>query len=366
MSSEASGAGQTRDDVQNRTGSRPRWRLLAGMGWLATAGAAAVGCAALWWSDDLGERTGLRLVADYAAFMSVTFAWHAALAMVGVVGMAVLIRRRWLGLAALGVGLLCGVPEAGVALRRSEVVERQSVATTPALTLMSVNTMYSRVDGGALLREIREHGPDVIVFQEWTERGERSIRPLLEGAYPHWVSAARDDAFGQAVCSRWRFARPARLFPPGIGGREPQITVEVELAGRPVRVTNVHTLPPKSPRHFAGQRELVRGLSAWIESGAADRPHVLAGDFNAVARSATMARLRRAGMSDAHQAAARWGRGSTWPRIGVLRHVPGIRLDHVMHGPEMLCLGAQECRDIGSDHKPVVARLMWRKADRTD
>jgi endonuclease/exonuclease/phosphatase (EEP) superfamily protein YafD len=75
-------------------------------------------------------------------------------------------------------------------------------------------------------------------------------------------------------------------------------------------------------------------------------------------------RLRAAGLVEAHgrgrrgASAGRW-RGTTWPRTGALRWAPGIRLDHVLHAPALVCDYAAVCADVGSDHAPIVARFKW-------
>lgn len=340
-----------------------RWPLLAALAWMAAGCAALAGLAAAGWPDDLRELGRLRTTASYAAFMCATFAFHAGVAMIGVAFLAMVMRRRRLLVVAAGAGLLCAGPELWWSVWRDRPEAKAADATRPVFTVMSMNVLYGRADPAQVRALVEEHEPDIIVFQEWTARAEQHIRPALEVSYPHWAVSDREDAFGQAVCSRRPFIRAARMFLPG-GGHEPQITVEIEHDGRPLRVTNVHTLPPVSLAYFAEQRRVTRELAGWragTDAGddPADAPHVLAGDFNAVSRSSTLAHLRRAGWREAHRGAGAIGRGSTWPRLGWLRWAPGIKLDHVLHTDELVCESSAVGRDMGSDHAPVVARFRW-------
>jgi endonuclease/exonuclease/phosphatase (EEP) superfamily protein YafD len=284
--------------------------------------------------------------------------------MAAVVVFAAFARRRRLAIVAAALALIASGPEFLISARARLIRSSPSAAGSPVLTLMSANLLYGRADPQRLLTCIHEHRPDVIVFQEWTPRSVDSIKPLLLADYPHWCEAARDDAFGQAVCSRRPFTRPPRVFPPTGGWREPQITVTLDLGDREVRITDVHILPPVDMTHFREQRRMAAGLAALThpsDNSSYDGPHtdILAGDFNAVSRSAVLAKVLDTGMIEAHGSAPSRGRprGATWPRTGLLRHTPGIRLDHVLHAPWLRCVETVVCDDVGSDHAPVVARL---------
>lgn len=347
------------EESPKQAGRRARCSLLAALGWCGVIVAMAMGVLAIVWPDELEEARGVWRIANHCAFMSATFAYHAGIAMVAVAGFALWARRKRLAAAALAAVVVAAGPEMVLALERggAGLAERASPGST--ITIMSANVLYGRVDPERFAREVGAYRPDVIVFQEWTSRAVQRLKPILEAESPHWAEASREDAFGQAVCSRRAFAAPAKMYLMG-DVNEPQITVTIEHEGRPLKVTNVHTLPPVSAEHVREQRGLVRALAEWAESDAPDRPQVMAGDFNAVSRSAVLARLRRAGMVEAHREADRMGRGSTWPRTGVLRWVPGIKLDHVLHTSELWCVESVVCADVRSDHAPIVARLVWQ------
>lgn len=335
---------------------RGRWRLVAAIAWLAVGGGMMVGAMAAWWPDDLSEAGSVRTRLNYVAFMCATFAFHAGVAMMGVVVAAVVMRRRRLAAAAVIAGVLCAGPEGWWAVYR---VGAPGTATD-SITIMSSNVLRGRADPGRLLKALDLHRPDIVVIQEWTARAKERLGPTLEARFPHRVEAMGEHSSGQAIFSKRIFSEPTRTMAPSPIA-EPQMTVTVELEGRPLHVTNVHVPPPVSAVHRREQRRMTALLAADVECDDAGRPHILAGDLNAVSRSANLHRLRVAGWREAHRGAGAIGRGSTWPRIGTLRWAPGIRLDHVLHTDELVCEASAVCEDVGSDHAPVVARLRWAK-----
>lgn len=348
-------------DRSRRRSARPTWPLIAALGWLAVFGAALAVAAAWLWPDRLADAPNSWLAAHYAAFMAATFVFHAGLAMLPVLVFALPVRRRRLALASLLLFIAAAGPDLiTLASRRSPSTDR-----TGTIAIMSANLMYGRADVVRFRQVVEAHKPDVIVIQEWTAAGARAFKPILLADYPHVVESDRDDAFGQAVFSRKPFTADPKIYPPiARVGTEPQITVTIDHAGKPLRIINTHTHPPTRPTYYGHQRRLVLGLSEWRNEP--DAPHVLAGDFNATTRSPIVRALLRTGCLDAHDeagGAGRW-RADTWPRIGALRHVPGIRLDHILHAQSLECTEASVCDDIGSDHAPIIARLRWRDGAR--
>ena len=101
-------------------------------------------------------------------------------------------------------------------------------------------------------------------------------------------------------------------------------------------------------------REQFTALVDMIESE--DRPLIVAGDFNLTGDSLLHAALLKTGLRDAHESAGR-GRGSTWPMLGPLSFVPGVRIDHVYVGNGVTALQCTTLPANGSDHRPVLAHL---------
>jgi endonuclease/exonuclease/phosphatase (EEP) superfamily protein YafD len=144
---------------------------------------------------------------------------------------------------------------------------------------------------------------------------------------------------------------------------DPQITVEVDLGGRPVRLTNIHLMSPVGLDRATEHREQAARLAALVRADiAAGHDVVLAGDFNATPGTAHSRAMTGAGLRESHRLSG-WGRGTTWCRTTRLAYLPGIRLDHIFLSPGLACVGARAGGDTGSDHRPIVARIT-RRPDR--
>lgn len=137
---------------------------------------------------------------------------------------------------------------------------------------------------------------------------------------------------------------------------EPQIWFDIEFAGRPLRLANIHLVPPIWWGGYTTLRAGGAALTAWAGGPEGERPDVLMGDFNSVRRSCIQRGLAQAGYVEAHAAAGR-GRGSTWPRRGLFRFAPGVRIDHAYVGPGLRVLSAKVSEDYGSDHAGVIVEL---------
>jgi endonuclease/exonuclease/phosphatase (EEP) superfamily protein YafD len=124
----------------------------------------------------------------------------------------------------------------------------------------------------------------------------------------------------------------------------------IDLAGTPVVIQNVHVVPPADVSLFREQRAQVAELAAIAKSE--DRPLVMAGDFNATANSRLVTKLLDDGMRDAN-AVAGSGLSHTWPDIGPLRFLPGIRIDHVLTSSNIRVHEHLVGPSIGSDHRPL-------------
>ena len=233
---------------------------------------------------------------------------------------------------------------------------------------MSCNLLVGSGSEHKAAEYVLAEDPDVVFFQEYTPEAHEVLSERLGATYRHIVTGPREDAFGQAVYSKLE-PREVQLFPtPAKGARaegralaspsEPQIRCVVTVDGRELVLQNVHDMPPGNPRLLQEQLRYFE----WLEefTAAETRPVVLAGDFNCTRNAAAMVRLEGAGYQNTHALAGR-GRGSTWVDKTWLRHLPGVRIDHVIVSRELACDRAEVGPSIGSDHRPVLARVGFRR-----
>lgn len=325
------------------------------LAWLIIAAATAT-LALGWLLPDIGDDGRAARSINWLAFAIRTFTPHGGVVLL-LLMLPVAIARVWRPACVLSVlAAVCILPLLGIGSQSGV----PSDGGSNAIKVMTVNVMYGRVRDADLLAEIDRLAPDVVVIQEYTPALHARLREAMVARLPHFSIAPRDDAFGMAVFSRLPFAESPVNYPAlpcgiaSIQPTEPQIRVVVMVGDREVVVQGVHTLPPMGPSHLAEQRKLCRALAAYARTE--QRPLILAGDFNHTPTSMPAGWLRGAGLTDAHSAAGT-GRGLTWPASGGLWSVAGMRLDQILVSDGLRCSSCRVGSDLGSDHRPVIARI---------
>lgn len=340
--------------MERRAGIASRWRMPA---WVLAVGAVAVTIWAAVCPAMLGRQDNLTLVATHLACMARTFGLQTGVACLLAAGLSRLagVRRPAVVLALLGAAWLA--PEAWKYVRTTGA---QGAAGRQALTVLSVNALYGRASGEAVEREAGACGADVIVFQEYTPEMQRDLKGRL-AAFPHRVEMSSDDAFGQAVFSRRAFVRPPEVYPKRPRWSiDPQISVWLEFDGAPVRVTDVHLVPPVGLGALAEQRREVAGLAqdvagTLIEEGRRVE-RIVAGDFNGTPDGHIVGAMRGV-MRDSWADSSR-GRGGTWPVHPTLGKLGKIRIDNLLHSDGLVCIASGVGGETGSDHLPTWARYI--------
>lgn len=205
--------------------------------------------------------------------------------------------------------------------------------------LITANLYYRNPRVEEALAALAAEDADVIVLQEVDERAAAALRAGALGEELQLLGMVpRSYPYGWAVLSRY----PGTAEEVEIGGETTGVVALTTPSG-PLRVADVHTIPP-----LAGLRDRWRdGLAdlAALPSGGA--PLVLAGDFNATPGHLGFRRILAAGMRDASVAAGR-GWISTWPA-----GLPVAHLDHVLVPETIGVVAAGELDLPGSDHRGV-------------
>jgi endonuclease/exonuclease/phosphatase (EEP) superfamily protein YafD len=99
-------------------------------------------------------------------------------------------------------------------------------------------------------------------------------------------------------------------------------------------------------------------LSQWLQQY--DGPQILAGDLNLPPDSAIYRKFW-AGYGNAFSSAGLGFGYTEWPRVGVLRF--GIRIDHILSGPNWRPCRCWVGPGVGSDHLPLIADLVWAPSE---
>jgi endonuclease/exonuclease/phosphatase (EEP) superfamily protein YafD len=233
-------------------------------------------------------------------------------------------------------------------LRRAQADPLQAGCAGAEFTVVSANVQYGNGDRHRFLDWLAKHPADLVVVQEVTAAWARDLARLP--AYPYRLLLAREDPYGIGVLSRWPLDRVGPMDYAGDG--LPSIAGQVVLAGQPLRFLGLHTHWPITPR-LARARD--RSLDVAARSIAAGTgPAVVLGDLNATPYSPIYANfLEASGMSDAAQ-------GSRWQPTWMAGFWPlALRIDHVFVSSGLCVLRAEVGPAIGSDHRPVLARLRF-------
>ncbi len=218
----------------------------------------------------------------------------------------------------------------------------------PQFTVVTANVQYGNVDHSRFLKWLASHPADLVVVQELTSAWARDLSRLP--AYPYQAMLPREDAYGIGVLSRWPLdpVEPEDYAGDGL----PSLAGHVQIADRPVRFVALHTRWPVTPGLERARNVSLEAAARSIAAGAG--PAVVLGDLNATPWSpAYTAFLRTSGMQDA-------ANGSRWQPTWLPGFWPlALRIDHVFVSPGLCSEGTQVGPAVGSDHRPLLARLQF-------
>jgi len=230
-----------------------------------------------------------------------------------------------------------------------------SAAATLRLRLLTVNAKYGAADPAALLHILRQHDVDVLAVQELTPA---MVSRLTEAGLTHVLPFSHLDPR-----PRWRGTGLWALWPliplppvPGQSSAAPRARIDPP-GGFPVTVTAVHPIAP-SRRHAGDWRRELAMIRETLAS--ADKPQVVAGDFNATRDHRAFRELLAAGFLDCADASQnRSWPGFTWPASG--RAVPVLRLDHVLVSRTATVPMTRVIRVPRTDHRGVLADIEFTR-----
>ena len=252
-------------------------------------------------------------------------------------------RRRWAVVLSLSLAAWHAWPGA----ERLLAAPPAASCAGPPFTVVTANVQFSNDDHAAFLSWLDAHPADLLVVQEVTAAWAAALAPRT--AFPHYELLSREDPYGIAVLSRWPLENVTQVDLAGDG--LPSFTGVVRVAGQPVRFLALHTHWPVAP-------ELARARDASLQAAASmargeSMPVVLLGDLNLTPDAPAFHRLLdESGLEDVMQ-----GRG--WRPTWLAAFWPlALRIDHVLASPALCVEQAEVGPDVGSDHRPVTARLV--------
>jgi endonuclease/exonuclease/phosphatase (EEP) superfamily protein YafD len=211
----------------------------------------------------------------------------------------------------------------------------------------------------ALVKIIAATDADIVAVQELTPAGAAAFEAHLREAYPHQALHPHPDYAGQGVLSRfaieaddyWRYEE----LPGALGYQR----VQIQIAGHPVVLYNVHPAPPVTYKQYLNAAAHRTSLDNLLENVAQETPHpvLMAGDFNMTDHFHSYRRIT-AHYTDAFRAVGKVGFGFTFPNKPDVPLPALLRLDYIFYDPAFTGIRAQVWPDSGpADHAPVLAHL---------
>jgi endonuclease/exonuclease/phosphatase (EEP) superfamily protein YafD len=302
-------------------------RLLAGFGVAAVAGSVLPLAAKVWWVFELFTHFRVQLLAGLA-LLALLFA----------------AQRAWTWCGVLALCMAVNVPPLVPYLRPAP-----AGATQPAtLTVLGVNVEADNDKHAELLASIAQSNPDVVLVVEFTERWGEHLAALAE-VYPHQFRRPRFDPFGIALFSRHPFESVEELKL----GPTSAIDARLRTPRGTTRVIGVHLLPPISADWAMQRNSQLDALADHAAAAAATEPLIVLGDFNISPYSPYF----QDWLGQAHLTDAGRGLGPrfTWPSFLPLL---GIPIDHCIVSNGLRVAEYRRLAAFGSDHYPVLARLI--------
>ena len=218
-----------------------------------------------------------------------------------------------------------------------------------AFRLMTANLLHERCDVSAFARILDEVNPDVVVTQELAP----GPAEVLASAFPNHRLRPSLDFTGRGVAARLEVSF-GEIEMPGRNGTSAVLSID----GHRVRLAGIHLVNPINfPWWVSARRRRLQldGLFDWI--GSADRPLVVAGDFNASPIWPAYRRMSAGltdlvaelGESEGVTPEKTWAWRPGWPRM--------LRVDHVF-GSGLRATASRVLEIPGSDHHAVVVDLV--------
>ncbi|WP_438860679.1 endonuclease/exonuclease/phosphatase family protein [Amycolatopsis solani] len=290
----------------------------------------------------LGGLAALRLIGfdgDWYTLIALSLTPYAAVAGLVVGGLALALRRWWVG----GVALVLSIALAVLVVPRLSASEQREVHGK-TLRVLSSNLLYGQADPKAVVDLVREQRIDVLNLVEMTPRVVDGLTAAgLFQLLPHRVLHPAPGAFGSGIVSRF----PLKEVNLTGDSAAKQPGAQADLGdGVVAEIVAVHPISPDvdTPQWEREMKDLSRAAG---EHGL----RILAGDFNATLDHAAFRTVLSRGYNDAAEE-----RGSalapTWPSS-----LPVVTIDHVVVDNRAAVLDYRVFDVPGSDHRAAFAEV---------
>ena len=283
-----------------------------------------------------------------------SFAAHALVGYVLLLGLFILIRAKRLAMGAGGAGVI-------LLLGLHSYIMPPTLPPAPdghAFTVAHFNVLASNRQYDPVIEQALASEADLLSFQEVAPHWADQLTQRLRDAYPYYhVVTDPWDTRGMAVFSRY----PLKNVQTHYWTKSPNITGDIDLSSRVasneksgdtlVHFVASHTLSPRSESRYRRRNEQIRHITDYLKS--VEGPVLAIGDYNAVPWNRSIVAMKQeAQVFDSRQKFT-----STYParlRGG------GLPIDYVFHSEDFTCLDFYAVSAEGSDHRGVVGRYRLR------
>jgi endonuclease/exonuclease/phosphatase (EEP) superfamily protein YafD len=218
------------------------------------------------------------------------------------------------------------------------------------LRVLSANVLSGNPTPEKMLQFLRAADADLVVLVDARQRRWQPVLAALEDLYPYWAPQTRRERPPVILFSRHPIISDKVIKAPR-GGR-PYLLAEVVVGDRTLLIAGVHPSSP-SPSEPRDTRRRNRELDHIAEvAREADRPLIVAGDFNTTPWSPHFDDLLAA--TGLRNAADGQGYIGTWPTWFWPALIP---IDHVLVRGPLAVTTVRRGPAVGSDHYPVIADL---------
>ncbi len=231
-------------------------------------------------------------------------------------------------------------------------------ATAIPLTFLSYNLGNDKTNAGALVNMLLDVDADVVALQELTVTQADRLQADLIEQYPHQLLLGMGIP-GIGLLSKYPFDSAEIRY---LVSDQPYQYVVLNINGSQIGVYNLHPPPQLTEVRTATLGWASEDLALFVaETDVSQMPHIVIGDFNVTDQSHDYQKIIGMGLLDAYHQAGR-GFGFTFPaQPGTTLPIipPLYRIDYVFHTPDFRAADAYLGPDAGSDHRSLIAHLMW-------
>lgn len=226
-----------------------------------------------------------------------------------------------------------------------------------SLSVMTLNLHGDDTDAAALQRLLLEEDPDIVVLTEMPYDISRRLGAAA-ARYPYKLQTGIGRGFEVLVLSKWRPEswHVDRSVVPWAPILVADLCAEDDRAGTAscVRVAGLHA-PRPFGRYARRARNAALARAGTLAAGAGGRPGIVMGDFNLAPWAPSFATLLEAtGLVDT---GTMRGLSATWMSRSP---VFGLFIDHILVSADVVTRESKVGPFVGSDHRPVIARLGLR------